>query len=115
MSQRQVSFDVLVILKISFFFFFLQQAENGPPSTEEAYNFFTFNFEPEPPYRPEKIVMKRQKPKKKAKKARDEGEDGNEQEDAEDEEDSQDENEDQVTLEMLCFFMKCRSTTPLTP
>lgn len=57
--------------------------------------------------------MKRQKPKKKAKKARDEGEDGDEQEDAEDDEDSQDENEDQVTLEMLCFFIKCRSMHPL--
>ncbi|XP_075901549.1 coiled-coil and C2 domain-containing protein 2A isoform X3 [Nelusetta ayraudi] len=72
-----------------------KQAENGPPSSEEAYNFFTFNFEPEPQYRPEKIVMKRQKPQKKAKKSRDEGEDGDEQEDAEDDEDNQDENEDQ--------------------
>lgn len=80
------------------------QAGNGPPSSEEAYNFFTFNFEPEPQYRPEKIVMKRQKPQKKAKKSRDEGEDGDEQEDAEDDEDNQDENEDQVTLEILCFF-----------
>lgn len=100
-----------------YFLFFLYnflQSENGPPSSEEAYNFFTFNFEPEPQYGPEKIVMKRQKPKKKAKKSRDEGEGGDEQQDAEDDEENQDENADQVTSEILCFLMSCGSIRPLT-
>lgn len=91
------------------FFCFFLQAENGPPTSDEAYNFFTFNFEPEPIYRPEKIVMKRQKPMKNAKKSRDEVEDGDEQEDAEDDED-QDEN--QVALEILCFVGLSVNRTP---
>lgn len=84
------------------------QAEKGPPTSEEAYNFFTLNFEPEPQYEPEKIIMKRQKLRKKAERERDgEGEgDGDEQEDAEVDEDHRDENEDQVTFKDTTFVLE---------
>lgn len=84
------------------------QAEKGPPTSEEAYNFFTLNFEPEPQYEPEKIIMKRQKLKKKAERERDgEGEgDGDEQEDAEVDEDHRDANEDQVTFKDTTFVLE---------
>lgn len=45
----------IVLLALGFFknifillFFFFSQAQNDYPSAEEAYNFFTFNFDPEP-------------------------------------------------------------------
>ncbi|KAL7396300.1 hypothetical protein ABVT39_003795 [Epinephelus coioides] len=67
----------------------------GLPTAEEAYNFFTLNFEPDPPDGTEKKSKKKEKQKKTAEEGRDEeGEDkAEEQEDAE--ADDQDENEDQ--------------------
>lgn len=75
------------------------QAEKGLPTAEEAYNFFTFNFEPDLKDGTEKISKKRQKQKKAAEEDRDEegeGEDAEEQEDGDVDEVEQDENEDQV-------------------
>lgn len=82
------------------------QAEKGPTTSEEAYNFFTLNFEPEPQYQPEKIIMKRQKLKKKTERDKDGEGDGDEQEDPEVDEDNQDENEDQVTLKDTTFVLE---------
>ncbi|XP_076582587.1 coiled-coil and C2 domain-containing protein 2A isoform X3 [Chaetodon auriga] len=76
----------------------VRRAEKGLPTAEEAYNFFTFNFEPDPKDGTEKISRKRQKQNKAAEEDADEeggGEDAEEQEDDEVEEDNQDENEDQ--------------------
>nr|XP_046248250.1 coiled-coil and C2 domain-containing protein 2A isoform X2 [Scatophagus argus] len=73
-----------------------RRAGNGLPSAEEAYNFFTFNFEPEPQDKTDKICRTRQKLKKAADQDKDEeGEDVEEQEDAEVDKDNQDENEDE--------------------
>ncbi|XP_042339465.1 coiled-coil and C2 domain-containing protein 2A isoform X2 [Plectropomus leopardus] len=66
----------------------------GELTAEDTYNFFTLNFEPEPPDEMEKKGKKREKQKKTADGGEDEEEDeAVEQEDAE--EDNQDENEDQ--------------------
>lgn len=75
------------------------QAGNGLPTAEDAYNFFTFNFEPEPQDETVSTSRKRQKPKKAADEDRGEegGEEVEEQEEAEEDEDNQDENEDQVS------------------
>uniref|UniRef100_A0A3Q3W2A0 C2 domain-containing protein n=1 Tax=Mola mola TaxID=94237 RepID=A0A3Q3W2A0_MOLML len=72
-----------------------EQAGNGLPTAEDAYNFFTFNFEPEPQDETVSTSGKRQKPKKAADEDRGEegGEEVEEQEDAEEDEDNQDENE----------------------
>ena len=74
------------------------QSEKGTPTAEEAYNFFTFNFEPEPQEMAKKSSKKRKKQKKAGEEDRDEegGEDVEEQEDAVVDEDNQDEHEDQV-------------------
>ncbi|XP_041790997.1 coiled-coil and C2 domain-containing protein 2A isoform X1 [Chelmon rostratus] len=75
-----------------------RRAEKGLPTAEEAYNFFTFNFEPDLKDGTEKISKKRQKQKKAAEEDRDEegeGEDAEEQEDGDVDEVEQDENEDQ--------------------
>ncbi len=82
------------------------QSEKGIPTAEEAYNFFTFNFEPDPQEEPEKKSRKRQKPKKAAEDDSEKagGEDAHKQEDAEADEDNQEENEDQV-YEILCFMI----------
>ncbi|XP_012716702.2 coiled-coil and C2 domain-containing protein 2A isoform X3 [Fundulus heteroclitus] len=65
------------------------------PTAEEAFNFFTFNYEPEPPSQQEGVSRKRQKRRERVKK--DKGEDSQEEaeveEDAEAEEDNQDQNE----------------------
>ncbi|XP_044054572.1 coiled-coil and C2 domain-containing protein 2A isoform X2 [Siniperca chuatsi] len=72
-----------------------RRVEKGLPTAEEAFNFFTFDFEPDPQDGTEKISRKRQKQKKIAEEDRDEegGEEFEEQEDAEVDEDDQDENE----------------------
>lgn len=73
------------------------QTEKGLPSAEEAYNFFTLNFEPDPPEQAETIGRRRQKHKN---EAEDEEEpEAEEEDDAVD--DNQDENPDQVKL--LCL------------
>ncbi|XP_070764717.1 coiled-coil and C2 domain-containing protein 2A [Enoplosus armatus] len=74
-----------------------RRAEKGLPTAEEAYNFFTFDFEPEPQDGSEKISRKRQKQKKTGEEDRDEegGEEVEEQEDAEVDEDEQDEHVEQ--------------------
>ncbi|XP_039985612.1 coiled-coil and C2 domain-containing protein 2A isoform X2 [Xiphias gladius] len=74
-----------------------RQTEKGLPTAEEAYNFFTLNFEPDPQGGTERISRKRQKQKKTAGGVRDEeGEnEAEEQEDGEVDDDNQDENEDQ--------------------
>lgn len=75
----------------------LIQASKGVPTAEEAYNFFTFNFEPDPQEETEKISRKRKKQKKASEGGDEEGgEDDDEQEDAEVDEGNQDEHEDQV-------------------
>uniref|UniRef100_A0A671WH34 Coiled-coil and C2 domain containing 2A n=1 Tax=Sparus aurata TaxID=8175 RepID=A0A671WH34_SPAAU len=62
-------------------------ASKGVPTAEEAYNFFTFNFEPDPQEETEKISRKRKKQKKASEGGDEEGgEDDDEQEDAESEE-----------------------------
>ncbi|XP_040896220.1 coiled-coil and C2 domain-containing protein 2A isoform X2 [Toxotes jaculatrix] len=71
-----------------------RRAETGLPTAEEAYNFFTFNFEPDPQDRTERISRKRQKQKRKSEEDGDE-EGGNEAEEQEDGEADEDENEDQ--------------------
>lgn len=88
------------------------QAGKGLPTSEEAYNFFTFNFEPDPQDGTEKISRKRQKKKKTADEDRDEegGEDVEEQEDAEVDEDNQDVNEDQVSDKKLNVCIMIIST-----
>ncbi|XP_073331790.1 coiled-coil and C2 domain-containing protein 2A [Pagrus major] len=73
-----------------------RRASKGVPTAEEAYNFFTFNFEPEPQEETEKISRKRKKQRKAAEDGDEEGgEDVDEQEDAEVDEDNQDEHDDQ--------------------
>ncbi|XP_042272051.1 coiled-coil and C2 domain-containing protein 2A isoform X2 [Thunnus maccoyii] len=74
-----------------------RRVEKGLPTAEEAYNFFTFSFEPDPQEKSEKMSRKRQKQRRTTEEDRDEegGEEVEEQEDAEVDEDNQDENEDQ--------------------
>uniref|UniRef100_A0A671WJU5 Coiled-coil and C2 domain containing 2A n=1 Tax=Sparus aurata TaxID=8175 RepID=A0A671WJU5_SPAAU len=73
-----------------------RRASKGVPTAEEAYNFFTFNFEPDPQEETEKISRKRKKQKKASEGGDEEGgEDDDEQEDAEVDEGNQDEHEDQ--------------------
>lgn len=74
------------------------QTEKGLPTAEEAYNFFTLNFELEPQDGTEKKSKKREKQKKTTEKDSDEEGGGvvEEREAAEVDEDNQDENEDQV-------------------
>lgn len=70
------------------------QTERGLPTAEEAYSFFTFNFEPDPQDNSERINRERQKQGDTAQEDRDEeGED-----EAEDQEDSG--NVDQVRVIM---------------
>ncbi|XP_027146033.1 coiled-coil and C2 domain-containing protein 2A [Larimichthys crocea] len=71
-----------------------KRTQKDLPTAEEAYNFFTFNFEPEPQDSTEKVSRKSQKQKKAAEPDRD-GEGGEDVEDAEVDEDNQDENENQ--------------------
>ncbi|XP_031724303.1 coiled-coil and C2 domain-containing protein 2A isoform X1 [Anarrhichthys ocellatus] len=68
------------------------QTEKGLPTAEEAYNFFTLDFEPDPRDGTEKKSKKRDKRRRTAEEDREE-EEAEEQEDAE--EDIQDEHEDQ--------------------
>uniref|UniRef100_A0A671WHZ0 Coiled-coil and C2 domain containing 2A n=1 Tax=Sparus aurata TaxID=8175 RepID=A0A671WHZ0_SPAAU len=78
-----------------------RRASKGVPTAEEAYNFFTFNFEPDPQEETEKISRKRKKQKKASEGGDEEGgEDDDEQEDAEVDEGNQDEHEDQDFLEV---------------
>ncbi|XP_047443097.1 coiled-coil and C2 domain-containing protein 2A isoform X3 [Mugil cephalus] len=49
-----------------------RRAGKGLPTTEEAYNFFTFSFEPDPVDEPERIRRKKQKQSKKAEEDGDE-------------------------------------------
>ncbi|XP_071343109.1 coiled-coil and C2 domain-containing protein 2A isoform X2 [Trachinotus anak] len=74
-----------------------KQAEKGLPTAEEAYNFFTFTFEPDPQDVAERISRKRRRQKKTAERDRDEegGNEAEEQEDGEVDGDNQDEREDQ--------------------
>ncbi|XP_072246111.1 coiled-coil and C2 domain-containing protein 2A [Leuresthes tenuis] len=62
----------------------------GLPTAEEAYDFFTFNFEPDPSNDSETLSRKRQK-----RRDEDGGEEAEEQQDAEAEADNQDDNENQ--------------------
>uniref|UniRef100_A0A3Q3N7K7 Coiled-coil and C2 domain containing 2A n=1 Tax=Labrus bergylta TaxID=56723 RepID=A0A3Q3N7K7_9LABR len=80
---------------------FDRETEKDLPTSEEAFNFFTFNFEPEPQDGAQKLGRKRHKQKKTVEV--DQGEEGEEEgeEEAEDKEvvgegeDNQDENEDE--------------------
>ncbi|XP_029987360.1 coiled-coil and C2 domain-containing protein 2A isoform X3 [Sphaeramia orbicularis] len=71
-----------------------RRVEKGPPTAEEAYNFFTFNFEPDPQDKTEKTTRKIKKQGKKDEEDRDGEGESDEQEHNEEDEDSQDENED---------------------
>ncbi|KAF0042441.1 hypothetical protein F2P81_005973 [Scophthalmus maximus] len=73
------------------------QAEKGLPTAEEAYNFFTFNFEPDAQDGTERISRERRKQKKTTDEDRDDGggDEDEHQENSDMDEDSQDENEDQ--------------------
>ncbi|XP_053178319.1 coiled-coil and C2 domain-containing protein 2A [Scomber japonicus] len=74
-----------------------RRAAKGQPTAEEAYNFFTFSFEPDPEDKTEKTSKRKKKQRRTAEEDRDkeEGEEVEQQEDAEVDEDHQDENEDQ--------------------
>uniref|UniRef100_A0A3B4VDH7 Coiled-coil and C2 domain containing 2A n=1 Tax=Seriola dumerili TaxID=41447 RepID=A0A3B4VDH7_SERDU len=72
-----------------------EQAESGLPTAEESYNFFTFNFEPDPQDEAERISRKRQKKKKTAEDDGDEEGRDEAEEDGEVDEDNEDEKEDQ--------------------
>lgn len=72
------------------------QAEKGLPTAEEAYNFFTFNFEPDPQEVTESRKSKKQKETAEGDRDEEGGEEVEEQGDAELDEDNQDQNEDQV-------------------
>ncbi|KAM9761680.1 coiled-coil and C2 domain-containing protein 2A isoform 3-T3 [Menidia menidia] len=69
-----------------------RRVSKGIPTAEEAYNFFTFTFEPEPADTSEKLSRKKQKRRD---GDDDGGEEAEEPEDAEAEEDIPDENENQ--------------------
>ncbi|XP_069555398.1 coiled-coil and C2 domain-containing protein 2A [Brachyistius frenatus] len=71
-----------------------RRAAKGLPTAEEAYNFFTFNFEPDPLDETEKISRKREKQRKPAEEDGDETED---QEEVEVDEHNQDENQSEET------------------
>uniref|UniRef100_A0A3Q1I2J5 Coiled-coil and C2 domain containing 2A n=1 Tax=Acanthochromis polyacanthus TaxID=80966 RepID=A0A3Q1I2J5_9TELE len=84
----------------SFFIFFYVNKINigkGLPNAEEAYNFFTFNFEPDPPDGSERSSVKRRKQRKTADRDEDRGDEAEEQEEAEADEENEEENENQVT------------------
>lgn len=69
------------------------QVEKGLPTAEEAYNFFTFNFEPDHPNESERLVRKIQKQRETTEEDRGEAEvEG----DAKGGEDNQDDNVIQV-------------------
>ncbi|RVE74087.1 hypothetical protein OJAV_G00037800 [Oryzias javanicus] len=70
-----------------------KRVNQGLPTANEAYNFFTFNFEPEPPEETEEFSRKKRKQKETSEKDRDEDE--GEEPEEEDKEDSQDHNENQ--------------------
>ncbi|XP_041861355.1 coiled-coil and C2 domain-containing protein 2A [Melanotaenia boesemani] len=74
-----------------------RQIAEGLPTTEEAYNFFTFNFEPDPPDETKRLDKKKQKQRERAEEDGDEDgeEEAEEQEDADAEEENQDENQNQ--------------------
>ncbi|XP_029939889.1 coiled-coil and C2 domain-containing protein 2A isoform X2 [Salarias fasciatus] len=73
-----------------------RRAVNGHPTAEEAYNFFAFNFEPDPIDRTERISRKKHKHRKTEEGGgEDRGEEPDEQEDGEADEDNRDENESQ--------------------
>ncbi|XP_051802521.1 coiled-coil and C2 domain-containing protein 2A [Acanthochromis polyacanthus] len=67
----------------------------GLPNAEEAYNFFTFNFEPDPPDGSERSSVKRRKQRKTADRDEDRGDEAEEQEEAEADEENEEENENQ--------------------
>uniref|UniRef100_A0A3B4VCZ5 Coiled-coil and C2 domain containing 2A n=1 Tax=Seriola dumerili TaxID=41447 RepID=A0A3B4VCZ5_SERDU len=81
-----------------FIYSFQIQAESGLPTAEESYNFFTFNFEPDPQDEAERISRKRQKKKKTAEDDGDEEGRDEAEEDGEVDEDNEDEKEDQEDL-----------------
>uniref|UniRef100_A0A8D3CBT6 C2 domain-containing protein n=1 Tax=Scophthalmus maximus TaxID=52904 RepID=A0A8D3CBT6_SCOMX len=56
-----------------FIYHFQMQAEKGLPTAEEAYNFFTFNFEPDAQDGTERISRERRKQKKTTDEDRDDG------------------------------------------
>ncbi|XP_037830013.1 coiled-coil and C2 domain-containing protein 2A isoform X1 [Kryptolebias marmoratus] len=66
-----------------------RRVDKDLPTAEEAYNFFTFNFEPDHPNESEKLGRKRQKQRETTEEDRGEAE---VEEDAEGEEDNQDDN-----------------------
>uniref|UniRef100_A0A3B3BF83 Coiled-coil and C2 domain containing 2A n=1 Tax=Oryzias melastigma TaxID=30732 RepID=A0A3B3BF83_ORYME len=70
-----------------------KRVNQGLPTANEAYNFFTFNFEPEPAEETEELRRKKRKQKETTEKDRDEDEGEEPEED--DKEDSQDPNENQ--------------------
>uniref|UniRef100_A0A8D3E8L3 C2 domain-containing protein n=1 Tax=Scophthalmus maximus TaxID=52904 RepID=A0A8D3E8L3_SCOMX len=88
-----------------FIYHFQMQAEKGLPTAEEAYNFFTFNFEPDAQDGTERISRERRKQKKTTDEDRDDGggDEDEHQENSDMDEDSQDENEDQVR-----YFLEVR-------
>ena len=61
------------------------QRETGIPTAEDAYNFFTFNFDPEPEEEPKKRHKKRRAPREQA-----EGEEDDDEVDGEEEPEEQD-------------------------
>ncbi|KAM6921159.1 coiled-coil and C2 domain-containing protein 2A [Xenentodon cancila] len=71
------------------------------PTDDEAYNFFTYSFKPDPTDETEKHRRKGQKQKQTFAKSRDEGAEAEEQEELEEEEGDQDENENQSEEALL--------------
>ncbi|XP_030642577.1 coiled-coil and C2 domain-containing protein 2A [Chanos chanos] len=68
--------------------------EAGMPTTEEAYNFFTFNFDPEP-----QPKQKRGQKKRRWRRGQGEGDDGEQEEDREEGEEGAEEEEDEAEME----------------
>ncbi|XP_026160597.1 coiled-coil and C2 domain-containing protein 2A isoform X2 [Mastacembelus armatus] len=88
--------DVSLALRTRVKFREAARRAEGLPTSEEAYNFFTFNFEPDPQDGTERISRKRQKQRRTAEDGdEDGGDEAEEQEDGEVEEDNREENEDQ--------------------
>uniref|UniRef100_A0A8D3D0Z3 Coiled-coil and C2 domain containing 2A n=1 Tax=Scophthalmus maximus TaxID=52904 RepID=A0A8D3D0Z3_SCOMX len=87
-----------------FIYHFQMQAEKGLPTAEEAYNFFTFNFEPDAQDGTERISRERRKQKKTTDEDRDDGGGDEAQEDSHI--DNQDENEDQVRCQLYIGIRK---------
>lgn len=81
------------IFFIHFFYFYIKVVKDIP-TAEEAYNFFTLNYEPDPPSRIETVSRKRQKQRDQESGDEEEAE---VEEDAEAEEENQDQHEYQVT------------------